>query len=234
MLPGINAGLSGLQSNSRRLGVAGGNIANINTPSFKKLEFSDKSALNSGVRRSSMQGATYPTGNQLDLSINGEGFFRVTTPDGNSGFTRRGIFSKDRTGRLVDANGNSLSPEIVVPHGASSISVSANGKVTAHVGGKETDLGRIEITTFNNPGGLTESNGLYFESPVSGQAVSGSPGTGAGGAQGSIAVGTLESSNVDIAEEIVNMIVAKHGYSANTQVIKASDEILGTTLNIKA
>lgn len=231
MLPGINAGLTGLIRNSNRLGVAAGNIANINTPSFKKLEFTDKSSLNSGVRRSYQQGSAYPTGNPLDLSINGEGFFRVTTPDGRNGYTRRGTFSKDGKGRLVDSNGNSLSPEIVIPHGATSVSVSSNGKVTAQVGGKDRELGRIETATFNNPGGLTETNGLYFESTASGQAVTGSPGTGR---QGSIVPGTLESSNVDISGEIVDMIVAKHGFDANAKLIKASDEIIGTTLNMKA
>ena len=231
MLPGINSGLTGLRSNARRLGLAGGNIANINTPSFKKLEFADKTAQNGGVRRSSLQGATYSTGNRLDLSIQGDGYFRVTTPDGRNGFTRRGTFSKDAEGRLVDSYGNRISPEIVIPHGESSVSVSADGRVTANIGGKERELGRIEIATFNNPGGLTESDGLFFESAASGQAVTGFPGTGR---QGTIAAGTLESSNVDIAEEIVNMIVAKHGYSANTKVIKAANEMLGITLNIKA
>jgi len=231
MLPGINSGLTGLRNNTSRLNIAAGNIANINTPSFKKLEFADKSAQTSGVRRSSLQGATYPTGNPLDLSINGEGFFRVTTPDGGSAYTRRGTFSKDQAGKLVDSNGNRLSPEVVIPQNANSVSISASGNVTANVAGKETNLGKIEITTFNNPGGLTESNGLFFESASSGQAVSGSPGVGA---QGSITAGALESSNVDITEELIDMIVAKHGYSANIKAIKASDEMLGTTLNLKA
>jgi flagellar basal-body rod protein FlgG len=217
--------------------VSANNIANINTPGFKAGAAVTQSlapglgAATTAVLTDTSPGFPVFTGNSLDLAIQGEGYFQVTLPDGRTGFTRQSVLGKDSSGRLTDAAGNVLKPEITIPSNATSVTVGKDGKVTAMINGTETNLGSIELAGFNNPAGLTQAGGgIFFESAASGQAFTGPPGTGG---LGTLAPGSVESSNVDLTQEIVNMIISKHGYSANARTIKASDEMLGTLLDIK-
>lgn len=237
MLFGFNAGLSGLRVNANKMRVAANNIANLNTPGFKAGSAVTQSveprlgAATTAIKTDTSQGFPVYTGNSLDLAIQGEGYFQVTTPDGRRGYTRNSALGKDNQGRLTDSAGNVLIPEITVPPDATSVTIGRDGSVNATINGSETVLGTIELARFNNPGGLTKAGGnIFFESSESGQPLTGAPG---GGGLGSLMPGSLESSNVDLTQEIVNMIIAKHGYSANAKAIKASDETLGTLLNIK-
>jgi len=237
MLFGFNAGLSGLRVNANKMRVAANNISNINTSGYKAGSTVTQSAgpgfgaATTAIKTDTSQGFPVFTGNSLDLAIQGEGYFQVTTPDGRTGYTRNSALGKDSQGRLTDSAGNILTPQITVPSNATSVTIGQDGSVKAVVNGSETVLGTIELARFNNPAGLTQAGGnIYFESSDSGQAVTGSPGAGG---LGSLMPGSVESSNVDLTQEIVNMIIAKHGYSANAKAIKASDEMLGTLLNIK-
>ncbi len=234
---GFNAGLSGLRVNANRMRVAANNISNVNTPGYKAGSGVTQSvgpgfgAATTSIKTDTSQGFPVFTGNALDLAIQGEGYFRVTTPDGRTGYTRNSVLGRDNQGRLTDSAGNILAPEISVPSNASSVTIGRDGSVKAVVNGSGTVLGKIELARFNNPAGLTGAGGgIFFESSASGQAVTGSPGTGG---LGSLMPGSVESSNVDLTREIVDMIIAKRGYSANARAIKASDEMLGTLLNIK-
>ena len=238
MFLGFNAGLSGLRVNANKMRVAANNISNVNTSGFKSGSAVTQSvgpglgAATTAIKTDTSQGFPVFTGNSLDLAIQGEGYFQVTTPDGRTGYTRNSALGKDSQGRLTDSAGNVLTPQITVPSNATSVTVGQDGSVKAMINGSETVLGTIELARFNNPGGLTQAGGnIYYESSASGQAVTGSPGSGG---LGQLMPGSVESSNVDLTQEIVNMIIAKHGYSANIKAIKASDEMLGTLLNIKS
>ena len=238
MFFGFNAGLSGLRVNANKMRVAANNISNINTSGFKAGSAVTQSvgqglgAATTAIKSDTSQGFPVFTGNSLDVAIQGEGYFQVTTPDGRTGYTRNSALGKDNQGRLTDSAGNVLTPQITVPSNATSVTIGQDGSVKAMVNGSETVLGTIELARFNNPAGLTQGGGnIYFESSASGQAVTGSPGNGG---FGSLMPGSVESSNVDLTQEIVDLIMAKHGYSANAKAIKASDEMLGTLLNIKS
>lgn len=235
-IPGINAALTGLQANANKMAVAADNIANINTTGFKAGQAVTQSlsnnmgAVTSAIRQVTDPGSPLYTGNPLDLAIQGEGYFPVTMPDGRTAFTRQGNFQKDPQGRL-SVSGAVLKPEIKIPQDASAVNIGTDGAVTATVGGKETALGKIQLAAFNNPGGLQPlGNGFFAETPQSGAAFS--AGSGSGGA-GSLVPNSLESSNVDLATEIVNTILARQGYSASAKMVKAADEMTGTLLNIK-
>lgn len=226
-----------MRVNANKMRVAANNISNVNTSGFKAGSAITQSmgpqlgAATTAIKTDTSQGFPVFTGNTLDLAIQGEGYFQVTTPDGSTGYTRNSALGKDNKGRLTDSAGNILTPQITVPSNATSVTIGQDGSVKAMVNGSETVLGTIELARFNNPAGLTQAGGnIFFESSASGQAVTGSPGTGG---LGSLMPGSVESSNVDLTQEIVNMIIAKHGYSANAKAIKASDEMLGTLLNIK-
>ena len=229
--------LSGLRTASRKLETSANNVANLQTPGFKKGEtqIADNAAGGSqvlGISKSTTPGALIPSSDPFALAVNGDGFFQVSLNGGGTGYTRAGNFKVDATGQLTTLSGDPLTPAITVPQGATSVSVSQSGQVTAQVGGTSLTLGNIELADFNNPGGLTAQGGnLFTASQASGTAVTGLPGTGG---RGTLVSGALEGSNVNLAEEAVNQIVAKTAFKANAQVIKASDDLLGTILDIKS
>ena len=237
MLGPIFSALTGLKNASQRLQNSANNVANINTAGFKKSDVNSADIKSGGTRvndvsKSNTQGALIPTGNPLDLAISGNGFFQVTNPNGGTSFTRSGSFKLDGGGNIVDASGNALVPAVNVPGNNAGISVGANGQISAQVGGQPEVLGQIQLANFANPSGLSAAGGnLLNESAGSGAPVVGGPGEGG---RGTVLSGFLESSNVDITEEIVDQIVAKAAFKANVNVIKANDELLGTILDIKS
>ena len=236
MLGPMFSALSGLSNASKRLQNSANNVANINTAGFKKSDVNSVENKSGGTRindisRSNTQGSLIPTGNPLDLAIDGNGFFQVTNPNGGTSFTRSGSFKQDGAGNIVSASGNALVPAINIPGNNTGISVDANGQVSAQVGGQPEVSGQIVLANFQNPSGLTAEGGnLFNESAASGAPVVGNSGTGG---LGTVRSGFLEGSNVDITEEIVDQIVSKAAFKANVNVIKANDEMMGTILDIK-
>src|SRR5215212_9963390 len=177
------------------------------------------------------QGNLQSTGKPTDLAIQGDGFFQVS--DGtNTFYTRDENFTTDTNGKLIHAStGLALVPAVTVPAGATNVSVAPGGQVTWTVGATDTTGPVITLATFSNPAGLTRmGNNLYQVSNNSGAATVGNPGTSG---LGSIQSGFLEMSNVDLAAQFTNMIIAQRGFQASSRVITASDEILQDLVNIK-
>ncbi len=235
-IPGANAGLSGLQANANKMGVAANNIANINTTGYRAQQAIDQSLPNNqgvvtaAIRQVTQPGSPLYTGNPLDVAIMGEGFFKAKTPDGKTVYTRQGNFQPDSQGRL-SVNGAALQPEVKIPKDASGITVNSDGSITAIINGQQVQVGKIDVVGFNNPSGLQQlGNGFFGETVQSGAPLAGTPGAGG---FGQLAPNSLESSNVDLASEIVNMMMAKQGYAANAKVIQNASDMAGTLLNIK-
>ena len=237
MLGPTFSALSGLNNASKRLQNSANNLANVQTSGFKKSDVNSVESKTGGTRVNSIskvntQGGLIPTNNPLDLAINGNGFFQVANPNGGTSFTRSGSFNLNGAGQVVDSSGNALIPEINVPAGNNGISVGSNGQVSAQTPAGLEVAGQIQLANFNNPSGLSAAGGnLLNESAASGAPVAGNPGEGA---LGSVLSGFLEGSSVDIAEEMVDQIIAKAAFKANINVIKANDEMIGSLLDIKS
>jgi len=179
------------------------------------------------------QGSFQQTGNQLDIAIEGDGFFQITLPDGNLAYTRTGSFKVDADGNVVTPEGFRLEPAITVPDNATSIIIGQDGTFSVTIPGEAepTELGQIEIARFINPSGLKNiGRNLYQETGSSGNPVTGFPGDEA---FGTIVQGTLEMSNVNVAEEMVNMITGQRAYELNSKAIQTSDEMLQIVNNLK-
>lgn len=254
MLKSLSTASTGMAAQQANMDVIANNMANVNTTGFKKsrAEFEDlmyqttkepgaASGLNAisptgvqvglGVRTAGVQkdfdyGSAKQTKQPFDLNIEGAGFFPVQLSDGQIGYTRDGSFKKDANGKIVDKNGNALQPDIVIPQNASAINISPTGQVQVIVGnGREPqNVGQIELVNFVNPAGLKAlGKNVFVPSPSSGLPQQGQPGQQG---LGQIAQGELESSNVNIVEEMVNMITAQRAYETNSKVIQASDQML--------
>ena len=237
ILDGISSALSGLKAFSKKISNTANNIANMNTTGFKKrgIAFQESGNLR-GVQVSSnqadhAQGSILTTNNPLNIAINGQGFLRVRLSNGEIGYTRDGNLKKDSTGRLVTSSKSPVLPEIVIPGNATGVAISQSGEVSATVNGQNQVIWQIELFNFQNPSGLVSLGGnLLRESNESGRALGGAPGTGG---FGKVVQGSVESSNVDIIEESVNLITASAGFKANIKAIKAQEELLGTIIDIK-
>lgn len=261
MVKSLNTAATGMLAQQSNMDVIANNIANVNTNGFKRsrAEFEDlvyhnlkdpgeASGLNSitptgvqtglGVRTAAVQkdfttGSAVITSNPLDLQIEGPGFFQVRTPDGEISYTRDGAFKKDASGRLVDKNGNTLIPEIVIPQNSKGLQITAAGDVLSAVGqdAEPQALGQIEIVNFINPAGLKSvGKNLFTTTAASGQPTSARPGTAG---MGYLSQGELEASNVNIVDEMVNMISAQRAYETNSKVVQTSDQMMQTAVNIK-
>lgn len=245
---------TGLDAQSSRMRVIANNLANVNTTGFKRdraafetmtyqairapganSSADDKYAIGlslgtgvamMGTAKIDTQGTLNTTGNSLDLAIEGNGFFQILMPDGRTGYTRDGNFNLSAEGKIVTNDGMPVQPEITVPEGAQSIAIGADGTVTAQVAGS-TDvqtLGQIETARFINPAGLEPiGNNMLVESPASG-----APQAGAANldGRGAIRQGSLETSNVNVVEELVDMIETQRAYEVNSKMISATDEML--------
>ncbi len=250
---------TGMEAQQLNLNTIANNLANVNTPGFKrsKIEFQDllyQKPRNTGADAGGgnivptgievgngarvaatskvfTQGQLTSTGNQMDIALQGDGFFEIQRPDGTIGYTRDGNFKIAPTGQVVTNDGLPvLSGFQPVPTGTSSISVSEDGTVT-YDGTAGTQTFRLNLTRFANPAGLKSLGGnLYQESPASG-----APETGAPGEQGFATTmqGYIETSNVNIVEEMVNLIVAQRAYEINSKSIQTSDEMLQNIAQMK-
>lgn len=254
MNPALLVSKTGLQAQEAKLQVIANNLANVNTVGFKRdsVVFEDQFyeiarmpgaasegdnqipngvQLGTGVRLVATQ-KQFTTGNlqntnqQLDLAIVGNGFLQVTQANGETAYTRAGQLQIDSDGRLVNANGLPLEPEISLPEGTTTVSISANGVVSAMVGGESEpqELGYLQLATFVNAAGLmAQGENLYVATQASGEAVVGEAGEAGFGTLKQYA---LESSNVQAVEEMVDMISAQRTYEMNTKVMSAADDML--------
>ncbi len=250
-------GATGMQAQQLNVEVISNNIANSATNGFKaqRAEFQDLLYQNmrrigstssdagtivpsgvqigAGVRTASVyrimsQGNLTVTENQLDIAVNGNGFFQIQLPTGETAYTRDGSFSLNPQGQIVTSNGYPLNPAITVPPNSQSITVSATGQVQAKIAGTVTPaiVGQITLAAFPNDAGLEATgDNLFLETPASGSAVTGNPGVQG---FGSIVQGSLETSNVNVVQEITNLITAQRAYEMNSKVIKTTDEMMQT------
>jgi flagellar basal-body rod protein FlgG len=182
-----------------------------------------------GTPRSMTQGTLSQTGNDLDLAIGGEGFFKILMPDGTFQYTRDGTFQMDNQGRIVTTQGNPVQPGITIPNNASGISVSQQGQVSVTLPGSTTStiLGQIGLTRFINKAGLLPVGSNQFTDTPS----SGAPQDGIANAEGygTITQGSLEQANVDVVSEMSDLIAAQRAYEMNAKVISAADQMMQST-----
>ena len=172
------------------------------------------------------QGSLTQTDNKLDIAINGNGFFQVAMTDGTLGYTRDGSFRVDATGQMVTSNGAPLSPPITIPVNATSVTIGADGvvSITTPTSVAGTQVGQVQLATFINPAGLDpRGQNLYFETAASGTATVGAAGLNG---TGQLKQGFVETSNVNVVEELVSMIQAQRAYEINSKAIQTSDQML--------
>ena len=245
---------TGLDAQQTRMQVTSNNLANANTTGFKRDRASFEDLLYQNVRQvggqasqqtrlpSGMQlgtgvrvvstekifqqGNMTQTGNNLDVAINGRGFFQIRMPDGSMAYTRDGSFQLDDQGQIVTNGGNIVEPGITVPGATSSITIGSDGVISATLAGDPApiQLGSLQLADFVNPAGLqARGENLYMESASSGVAQTGTPGLSG---LGLIAQGSLEGSNVNVVEELVNMIETQRAYEMNSKAISTSDQMM--------
>lgn len=245
---------TGLDAQQTQMDVIANNLANVSTAGFKRsravfedllyqtlrqpgAQSSQQTQLPSGLQlgtgvrpvateRIFTQGNLQQTSNSKDLAVNGEGFFQVLLPDGTAAYTRDGSFQVDNQGQLVTSSGFVIQPAITIPATAQSITVGRDGTVSISTqgSGTPTQVGTLQLSTFINNAGL-ESRGenLYVETGASGNASANTPGTNGAG---SISQGYIETSNVNVTEELVNMIQTQRAYEINSKAITTSDQML--------
>src|SRR5580698_4507383 len=248
------AAKTGLDAQNTRMAVIANNLANTNTTGFKagrpafqdlmyqnirqvgaqstqNTQYSTGLTLGTGVRivateKDYTQGSVNQTNGALDLSVNGQGFFQITLPDGTIAYTRDGTFSLDNQGNVVTASGYPLQPALNIPVGTQSVTIGADGVVTATTAtnANGTQIGQIQLANFINEQGLQPTgNNLLAESAASGSPQVGTPGTNG---LGSLQQGTLETSNVNSVTELVNMIECQRSYEMNSKAISTTDQML--------
>lgn len=179
-----------------------------------------------GTQKEFTEGAIETTGQPLDLAVEGRGFFQITMPDGSLGYTRSGEFQLDQDGRIVTPQGFPLEPAINVPQEATEVTIGVDGTVSARLPGDPTpsQLGNIQLVTFMNPAGLEAVGGnLFLETAASGTPQQGTPGENG---IGQVVQGALETSNVSVVEELVNMVATQRAYEMNSRVVSTADQML--------
>ncbi|WP_033074428.1 flagellar basal-body rod protein FlgG [Sphingopyxis sp. MWB1] len=250
----LHVARTGLDAQGFRMQVIANNLANVNTTGFKRdranfetlsyqmvtqpgapsaAENRYATGLNlgtgvalAGTARIDTQGTFAATGNNLDMAIDGPGYFQVQMPDGRIGYTRAGNFGRAADGTIVTSDGKPLEPQIQIPEDATNVSIGADGTVSASVPGQAevVELGRIEIARFANPAGLQAiGDNLLVETAASGQPIVGAAGEEG---RGSLRGGMLEGSNVNVVEELVDMIETQRAYEVNSKMIQATDEMM--------
>ncbi|MES2743753.1 MAG: flagellar basal-body rod protein FlgG [Pseudomonadota bacterium] len=245
---------TGLEAQQTQMDVIAHNLANVSTTGFKKsraifedllyqnvrqpgAQSSQQTQLPSGlqigtgvrtvaVERIHTQGNPQSSGNSKDVMVNGAGYFPVLLPDGTTAYTRDGSFQTDSNGQLVTSEGFVIQPAITVPANALTLAVARDGTVSVTLPNQtaSSQIGSLQLTTFINPAGL-ESKGenLYVETGASGAAQTNTPGTNGSGI---LLQGYIETSNVNVAEELVNMIQTQRAYEINSKAITTSDQML--------
>ena len=185
-----------------------------------------------GTPRLMTQGTLAPTGNDFDVAIRGDGFFKILMPDGTNTYTRDGSFQMDAQGRIVTPKGNVVQPGITVPQNSTAITISPQGQVSAIVAGSTTPtvLGQLTLTRFVNKAGLQPvGDNLFVETPASGPPQDGQANTDG---YGDLQQGNLEQANVEAVTEISDLIAAQRAYEMNAKVITAADQMLSATSNM--
>lgn len=261
MMRGMWTAASGMNAQQLNMDVIAHNLANTNTTGFKRsrIDFQDMlyqtlrtpgaqaSAatqlptgiqIGTGVRAVAVQklfssGSLQQTQNELDLAIEGDGFFQVSRPDGTIAYTRAGALKKNSTGAVVTPDGDPILPNVTIPANTIKLTVGSDGTVSVLAAGATTtsQIGALELARFDNPSGLQAlGSNLFLPTSASGDPVTGAPGTPG---FGTLAQGFLESSNVNIAEEMVNMIIGQRNYEINSKAVQTADEMLQTANGIK-
>jgi flagellar basal-body rod protein FlgG len=185
-----------------------------------------------GTPRMMTQGTLSPTGNDLDIAVRGEGFFKILMPDGTFTYTRDGSFQMDNQGRIVNAQGNLVQPTITIPQNASGLTINAQGQVSVTLPGQtaSTNIGQIGLTRFINKAGLMPvGDNLFQETPASGQPQDGIANTDG---YGDMQQSNLEQANVEVVSEISDLIAAQRAYEMNSKVISAADQMMQSTANL--
>ena len=254
MKPSLWIAKTGLEAQQTRMGVVSNNLANVSTTGFKRdranfedlfyqtvrqpgAQSSQDTILPSGLMRGTgvrvvsteklhVQGGVTQTGNSLDVAIEGRGFLQILRPDGSVGYTRDGSFKLDGQGQIVTSNGFLLQPGITVPPNSLSITIGQDGVVSVLEPGNTapTQVGNIQLADFVNPAGLQPlGQNLFMETVASGAPIISEPGQNG---VGTVYQGALESSNVNVVEEMVNMIETQRAYEINSKAVSTSDAML--------
>lgn len=258
----LDIGATGMHAQQTNVDVISNNIANMTTSGHKRQRVDFKDLIYQNIQRPGAQssdvGTVLPSGlqlglgvrvnavyriheqgpiqmteNPLDLAIMGDGFFQIQRPDGTTAYTRSGVFQVNGDGELVTTQGYLMEPNITVPDDAVSVSINLSGEVFAQLQGQTNmvNLGQIQTANFVNPAGLEAvGDNLFLETEASGAPQVGTPDTENFGA---IRQGALESSNVNVVEEITQLITAQRAYEMNSKVIQASDEMLQTVTQLR-
>ncbi len=245
---------TGMEAQQTQLDAISHNLANVSTNGYKRSHVvfedlmyqnirqagaasSEQTTLPTGLQvglgaravansRSFTQGNLQQSSNPLDLAVLGNGFFEIQMPDGTTGYTRDGAFQVNAQGQLVTNNGNLVNPGITIPSNAQSITIGADGTVGALLPGQSTPqtIGQIQIASFVNPAGLEpKGQNLYAETAASGTPNSGAPGSNG---LGNLRQGYVETSNVNVVEELIGMIQTQRAYELNSKAIQTSDQML--------
>lgn len=248
------AAKTGLDAQQTEMAVISNNLANVNTTGFKQdravfedllyqnqtqagantsqtTESPSGMSIGTGVQvvateKDYSQGSLTQTGNPLDVAIQGQGFFQIQMPDGTIAYTRDGTFQTNAQGQLVNSSGYMVQPGITIPQGAQSVTIGSDGTVSVTLAGQSaaTQIGQIQLANFINPPGLQPiGQNLLTQTAASGSPQTGSPGTNG---VGTLSQGELESSNVNVVEELVNMIQTQRAYEMNSKAISTVDQML--------
>ncbi len=256
MIRGLYTAAAGMNAQQHQIDVTSSNIANVNTTAFKqdRAEFQDlmyeslnytagatsESTSNptgidvglgvriSGIQKNFLQGSLKETGNPFDLAIEGRGFFEITLPNGDTAYTRNGSFKTDSEGNLVNGQGYPLAQGITIEVGAQDVSIGENGLISYTINDATTQVGPIQVFDFINPAGLSpKGNSLYSITDTSGDPVE------IENANVHIRQGMLESSNVQLVNEMVDLITAQRAYEANAKSITTTDQMLTIVNQLK-
>ncbi|WP_028323884.1 flagellar basal-body rod protein FlgG [Desulfatirhabdium butyrativorans] len=257
----LSIAATGMQAQTLNIDVIANNLANVSTPGFKKSRADFQDLLYQNLRpagTASSTGEQVPTGiqlgqgtrpvatqrifaqgdyqytkNELDVAIEGDGFFQIKQASGDIAYSRGGNFKLNSDGKIVTSDGYSLEPEITIPSDAVSVSIESDGTVSVVQAGQVTpvQIGSIETARFINPAGLRSiGKNLYIETAASGAPVTGAPGADG---RGNLSQGFLEMSNVSVVDEMVNMIAAQRAYEINSKAIQTSDDMMQMANNLK-
>jgi len=257
MITALFSAATGMDAQETNINVTANNLANVNTTGFKRSRANFQDLLYRTARvvgSSASENTEVPTGIQvglgtrvaavekvytvgdfentgsdLDLAIEGDGFFQVSLPNGETAYTRDGSLKKDSMGRLVTADGNPVLPEIVIPENVTQIAIGKDGTIIAYMDDESqgAEIGIVELARFGNPAGLKSLGSNLHQESVS----SGAPNLGVPGSLGfgTLAQGFLERSNVSVMQEMINLIAGQRAYEVNSKAIKAADEMLQQT-----
>lgn len=260
MLRALYSAASGMQALQLNIDNIANNLANVNTTGFKRrrTQFEDmlyQNLIAPGSNASSstevptglqiglgtravsnevifLEGNLAQTDNQLDVAIQGRGFFQVRLPDGQIAYTRAGAFHLDRDGNFVTATGDPVDPQITIPKEATKVSIASDGTVSVNLPNQPNaqQVGRMELATFANAAGLNAiGKNLYLPTAASGDPVTGTPGENG---IGSLQQGFLEQANVNIVEEMVNLILSQRAYESSSRVIQSADQMYEQLNNV--